>query len=723
MKRLIALAGGLIAAQAALCARPMIIHESQRIDQPAGYDYFAYSLGLDGDWAIVQAHKYDHCCSEPQTDYALLYRRSGTQWVFDRVLYTDRTDANSSWTGDRIAMSNGLIALEYNPLVIFKRNGSTFTQLTNPFSATPGTPDWVNGFVKWSGNTLFGGRGMCVGGGQSWGGITATLKTDGTWTTPERLDSSDAYCDEEPITFDFDGSSVSIATWSNDFEVGPDKVHVYKHNASGWYESWNVDGGNGYAAVNGNDVFAYQNNPDGTRVYRNDGSGAVTQNLRAVAGGAYLPYTHDGDLLIAAGDVFKRNASGHYDHVAVLLPKGVDSFGDEWAMSGRRVLSNGYHDRTSANPAVYSFDLPETFVPSISEHFSFENGNAGAWTPSGGQFAVVTNGGNHVYRQSSLAGDARSILSTYDWADQSIEADITPTAFSGSDRWTGLAVRYTDANNHYYVTLRSSGVIELRKKVAGTVSTLARMNTPVTAGKHFRVGLQAIGANIFVTLNGAMVLYSDSETSLSHGYAALVGYRTQADYDNVVVSEIRSTIYDLFHACHTTDLQYDNEWTRTGSGQWACNGLGSGTGHALTQTSTAGDARAMVGTPTDDEIVSARARVTAFGTSGTQDKWFGLAARYTDAGNYYYVSVRNSNTVSLRKLVNGAITILGTAPLPVTPGTWYDLRLDAIGDELRVFVNGAQVLQATDSTHPEGQVGALTYRAAAEYENFLAWQP
>jgi hypothetical protein len=33
--------------------------------------------------------------------------------------------------------------------------------------------------------------------------------------------------------------------------------------------------------------------------------------------------------------------------------------------------------------------------------------------------------------------------------------------------------------------------------------------------------------------------------------------------------------------------------------------------------------------------------------------------------------VRNSNKVSLRKVANGAITVLGTAPLTVTPGTWY----------------------------------------------------
>ncbi len=87
------------------------------------------------------------------------------------------------------------------------------------------------------------------------------------------------------------------------------------------------------------------------------------------------------------------------------------------------------------------------------------------------------------------------------------------------------------------------------------------------------------------------------------------------------------------------------------------------------QTPSAGDARSLVGTPTDDQIVKTRARATTFGNS--RDR----------------------------------------------------LRLDAVGNELRAFVNGVQSLQAIDSSHAIGQGGILTYKAAAEYVNYLAWQP
>jgi hypothetical protein len=73
--------------------------------------------------------------------------------------------------------------------------------------------------------------------------------------------------------------------------------------------------------------------------------------------------------------------------------------------------------------------------------------------------------------------------------------------------------------------------------------------------------------------------------------------------------------------------------------------------------------------------------------------------------------------------VDGVPVVLGTANLPVTLNSWYDLRLDAVGDELRVFVNDSQVLQATDTSHPVGRAGMITHRAAAEFSNILAWQP
>jgi hypothetical protein len=52
---------------------------------------------------------------------------------------------------------------------------------------------------------------------------------------------------------------------------------------------------------------------------------------------------------------------------------------------------------------------------------------------------------------------------TFGAQDEIVQADLRPTQFSGADRWVGLTVRYRDEGNYHYVTLRSSGALDIRK--------------------------------------------------------------------------------------------------------------------------------------------------------------------------------------------------------------------------------------------------------------------
>jgi hypothetical protein len=125
--------------------------------------------------------------------------------------------------------------------------------------------------------------------------------------------------------------------------------------------------------------------------------------------------------------------------------------------------------------------------------------------------------------------------------------------------------------------------------------------------------------------------------------------------------------------------------------------------------------------PVRDQIVQTRAKGVSFAPGG--ERWFGLLARYRDERNYYFLTVRNTNTVSLRMLVNGTAVVLDTATLPVALGQWYTLRLEAIGDRVRRYVNGNLLVEATDSTHESGTYGAMVYRTDARYDDFTAMQP
>jgi hypothetical protein len=96
----------------------------------------------------------------------------------------------------------------------------------------------------------------------------------------------------------------------------------------------------------------------------------------------------------------------------------------------------------------------------------------------------------------------------------------------------------------------------------------------------------------------------------------------------------------------------------------------------------------------------------------------------TDENNYLYMTLRRSNPLSLRKVVNGAIQVLATAPVTLTAGRWYDLRLEVIGDTIRAFVDGDLEIETRDPTLPaSGRSGVLMYHSSADLWSSVTCQP
>lgn len=426
------------------------------------------------------------------------------------------------------------------------------------------------------------------------------------------------------------------------------------------------------------------------------------------AGFSSLADLRDG-IAVLGDAVFERNADGTFDYVAKLTTSdGVDVGAPK--VSGHRMVGGNVSAR-----AVYVFDLPTDLTQPPTLLDDFEDGNANDWTPfASGNFSVATTSVSKVLRQQSVAGDAGAVLRDTDRHNQSIQADIRPTAFaagSGS-RWFGLVVRYTDANNYYYITIRNSQIIELKRMQDGVFSTLDAAPLPVTLNRSYRVRLEAIGTRLRAFV-GDEVLVEAVDTTHPHGQSGVRMYKSRADYDNIVVSSNLRT--PLFFA--------DGHWIPSEEdrlGDWGWVIIDNQTNPIITQGSIAGEARAITGIETDNQVVQLRARRTA--VAGSQN-WFGAAVRYRDSGNYYYVTLRGSNVISLRKLVNGAIVQLDSAPLALADNTWYQVRLEALGNQVRAYVNGELKVEATDSTHATGRYGAIMYKTALEIDDILVLEP
>jgi len=707
-------------------SRPVILQSTETIPSPdPTYTSFGNGLAIDGDWAIITGEKVE----DPNDEYsaitqtAFLFRRVNSRWVFQRKLAEQQRYADY-YSPSGLAMKEGIAVVLMGGLYIFELSGNDYVARN-----ASGSGEGLGSDIGISNRRILLGAGDCA-----WNGVilefsTANNRWQGVTTLPG--ESKDG-CDDE-----FHGGPVEI---SGDLAWVSGGGLFHRSGGTTWnpVPIWSLPAGqiwSGSVTLNGTNAFLSGSGRYGTHVLNRDASGAwqVQDHLQTVSdmnppGGGWGAVP-EGNLVFRANydepyvsllvDVFQLDSDRRYMHSGQIISKGSENAGlGGFASSGRRLLIG------HGNGPVSYLELPATLPTPPAVIQSTFNADAAGWTGVSGQFAAApaqTGSGNpgRVYRQSSITGEAIATLNNSDWTNQAVEADIRPTQFSGSDRWVGLATRFTDASNFYYVTARSSGSVSLRRKVNGTFNTLASAPLEVAINTNYRLRLEAAGDRLRVFVNGVKVLEAH-DAALSHGRAALITYMAKADYDNVVVTPSPSTpIYaDRFYNFNSAD------WDETPTGAWLApvfDDLGGGYSFGLRQTSVAGDARIATGVPTDDQVVQFTAIPRSFAAGN--DRWFGVMARFADASNFYYMTVRSSNTLSLRKLTNGAITVLATVPLTVSADSSYALRLEAVGNQLRGYVNGRLLLEATDTTHPRGMGGAVMYKTSADFLNYRAYQP
>ncbi|MBQ8558617.1 MAG: GH32 C-terminal domain-containing protein [Tyzzerella sp.] len=86
-------------------------------------------------------------------------------------------------------------------------------------------------------------------------------------------------------------------------------------------------------------------------------------------------------------------------------------------------------------------------------------------------------------------------------------------------------------------------------------------------------------------------------------------------------------------------------------------------------------------------------------------------------GSYVVNIARHDGSVRLFKFPEGLD--VGTATKTVTPKDNYHLRVEAIGNNLKLYVDGELIIDATDNTYASGKLGLLTCETAATYQNVM----
>jgi hypothetical protein len=408
--------------------------------------------------------------------------------------------------------------------------------------------------------------------------------------------------------------------------------------------------------------------------------------------------------------LYVPNAAGGFDHVGILGDVGRNTV--DFDISGKTIVTAMASDGLLPGLArVYALPTSLVAPPAIANNFDARNVSGFTLTPGSG-FELLGNSSNYYFRQTVASRDAAAVYNDTDWSFyQSIEGDVTPSSWDLSTSYSGVAVRYVDDNNFYFAGIKSNGNLVLGRKLNGATTILAQRTLNVAPLAVHHVKLSISGSQLYAEVGDQNFLYAD-DASLAHGSAALVTHRGRANFDNTYVKP--TSQQPLFSQHYPFEigrpLTYDGgNWHEAESG--------------LQQSDTSGNAFAIVPSPAvDDQVVRASVRLDSWGSTNPV-AWFGVVARYVDSRNFYYLSVRSSNSLQIRKAVNGVVTVLKAVTLTIQPGVDHRYGLEVRGNELSATVDGIVLARALDDSFTTGQYGLATYRAGATYSEVDVGQP
>jgi hypothetical protein len=730
------LLAALMALSGAATARPIIVENLSSFGTPdPAYTSFGGDVAIDGVNALVLATRPLPNPEDPprprRGTTAFLFHLSGSTWQLVRRLNEYNIHPDFQFPAG-VAMRNGIAAAQIGRLDIWERGttsaGTTgwVRQASLPADDNPGAS------LEIDGTRVINGQGAC-----DWDAQIYEKNSAGAWVVGPKLTGfrrADG-CDDS-----FHGESVALAgPWAIIHQPKPEgqptpMTLVYQQDGGTWtpFSDARPEGDattfGPEVEMLGNDVIVGGSDVTGSLVYREEAfhgfhlAGHIRTLDSFMGAGHSLGFARDGDLLLQRSNnadraacvvhVFKRRADASYEHVATLVGRNGQSLTGAISISGRRVLVS---DDTGM---VHFFELPASVVAPAPRQDTFANGNGTGWTPTAGSaFATTGAGASRVLRQSQTGVHARAVYDDADWTNEAIETDVRVRQFATGGANVGVATRFQGEDTNYFEALLcNTGRVVLRRKASGTLHNLASASFQTALNRTYRLRLESIGTQHRVYVDGVLLLDVDAGGA-TRGRPAIFTNHAEADFDNVVITPSpHTTIY-------ATDFEGSKPgpWTKTGRGLW---NLWNGASQVWFQSSIAGYARASIGVPADDQVVRVRTRLDTFASDPDgQERWFGVMARQADHLNYYYLTLRSSNTLSLRKLVNGVATSLATTSFTVTPATWYDLRLEAVGDQIRGYVNGTLRVEATDDSHPSGTSGPVMYKTAADFDDFSAYQP
>jgi hypothetical protein len=170
----------------------------------------------------------------------------------------------------------------------------------------------------------------------------------------------------------------------------------------------------------------------------------------------------------------------------------------------------------------------------------FESG-AAKWMFTQGTCSIVADSagdggmsdGTNVLNCINGGNEARALGGQLGWGEYSVSAKVKVNAMDAGRR-IYLAARFTDSSNWYGAGIYNGTPIEvqIRKKVAGTSSDVARVPYPIAFGTWYTLKLEVKGSTLRLFVNDTLQLEA-TDTSFNSGQVALLVDRSDISWDDV----------------------------------------------------------------------------------------------------------------------------------------------------------------------------------------------
>jgi len=163
-----------------------------------------------------------------------------------------------------------------------------------------------------------------------------------------------------------------------------------------------------------------------------------------------------------------------------------------------------------------------------------------------------------------------------------------------------------------------------------------------------------------------------------------------------------------------SDGVLDPSYTNIGGGDWQGRNWGvlDNLDSSISTYLVNGDTNAS------DYTVSVKMKTRNQRTSGTNWEVARLVARMTNENNYYEAFIKLNGQLVVKKIKNGASTVLLSTDIGVDPLQWNTLSMYLKGSRIEVSVNDASIAVITNNAHSEGKAGVRSTYCECRFDDF-----